>query len=163
MNPAPMLARTSLMGKMKSLGTPFLSGWWDRERWVFAMQMGKFPKPCKKGKEMCSLSINVRVSCTCLPCTAYDPPQLRARHRVGAFCYLLLFTAQDGTTTCTWSSSGRLRMSSIYFGELSLWEGSIMGVFGESVSIFRQSSSGSSSSKLSKSLSKAINIRDSER
>lgn len=45
MKPAPMLARTSLMGRTKPVGAPFLSGMWDRDRWVLAMQMGSELKP----------------------------------------------------------------------------------------------------------------------
>lgn len=95
MNPAPMLARTSLMGRMKSLGTPFLSAWWDRERWVFAMQMGKFPNPCKKAKETCSLSINASLL-DLFNLHIIQSPRRRPRHTVGA-CYNLFTKQEDGT------------------------------------------------------------------
>lgn len=32
MKPAPILARTSLMGTTKPLGSPFLAGSWDRDK-----------------------------------------------------------------------------------------------------------------------------------
>ena len=40
MKPAPMLARTVRMGRVKPVGAPLRSGRWDRDRWVLAMQMG---------------------------------------------------------------------------------------------------------------------------
>lgn len=47
MKPAPMLALTSLIGSIKPVGAPFLLGSDVRERWVFAMQIGKSLKPWK--------------------------------------------------------------------------------------------------------------------
>lgn len=44
-NPAPTLARMSRIGRMKPLGTPFLSASCESDRWVLAMQIGKPPKP----------------------------------------------------------------------------------------------------------------------
>ena len=35
---------------MKPVGTPFQSGMWERDRWVFAIQMGKFPNPWQEYK-----------------------------------------------------------------------------------------------------------------
>lgn len=153
-----MLARTSLMGKMKSLGTPFLSGWWDRERWVFAMQMGRFPNPWKKGRERCSLSTDVS-----LPYVSNlhstRSPRLRSWHTADAGSYL--FTGQkDGKKShhhvlITW-----LKVSVIYFRELSLRKALLYVCLGESVAIFRQRRS---SWQLAETISKDIDIRDSER
>ena len=46
MNPAPMLALTSLIGRTKPVGAPFMDGTWENEYWVFAMQMGRLENPC---------------------------------------------------------------------------------------------------------------------
>lgn len=136
-----MLARTSLMGKTKSLGTPFLSGWWERERWVFAMQMGKFPKPCEEGKEMCSLSINVS------PLYSFNVTTHNPRSSGPG-------TQQGLVTTC--SLSKKMGHSSPHEHLLAGWgcllftsENSLYGkaalclCLGESVVILRQSSSSS--------------------
>lgn len=61
------------------------------------MQMGRFPKPCKKGKEMCSLSIHVSLL-SLFNLTPYNPPQLRFRYTVGA-CHHLFAKQEDGTET----------------------------------------------------------------
>lgn len=61
MNPAPMLARTSLMGRTNPLGAPFWSGMWDRDRWVLAMQMGSQPKPCVRRRERSGSASEVSV------------------------------------------------------------------------------------------------------
>lgn len=44
-NPAPTLARMSRIGRIKPVGAPFCSGSWDNDKWVLAMQIGRFPKP----------------------------------------------------------------------------------------------------------------------
>ena len=46
MKPAPALHRTSPIGSVKPVGAPFRSASWENEYWVFAMQMGRAPKPC---------------------------------------------------------------------------------------------------------------------
>jgi len=46
MNPAPMLALTSLIGRTKPVGAPFMEGTCENEYWVFAMQIGRLEKPC---------------------------------------------------------------------------------------------------------------------
>lgn len=46
MKPAPMLALTSLIGSTNPEGAPFCAGIWEKEYWVFAIQMGKPENPC---------------------------------------------------------------------------------------------------------------------
>ena len=46
MNPAPMLALTSLIGKVNPVGAPFLEASCEKEYWVFAMQIGRPENPC---------------------------------------------------------------------------------------------------------------------
>lgn len=46
MNPAPILALTSLIGKTNPVGAPFMDGTCENEYWVFAMQMGRLENPC---------------------------------------------------------------------------------------------------------------------
>lgn len=108
------------------------------------MQMGRFPKPCKKGKEMYSLSIHVSLL-SLFNLTPYNPPQLRFRYTVGA-CHHLFAKQEDGTETpCDQPLAG-------YGCLLFILENSLYGKAalcmcqGESVAIFRQSSSSSSSS-----------------
>lgn len=43
--PEPTLALMSLIGRTNPVGTPFLSASWESDRWVFAMQIGRLPKP----------------------------------------------------------------------------------------------------------------------
>lgn len=43
--PEPTLARMSLIGRTNPVGTPFLSASWESDKWVFAMQIGRLPKP----------------------------------------------------------------------------------------------------------------------
>lgn len=50
-NPAPALARMSLIGRTKPVGTPFLSASWESDRWVLAMQTGRCPKPWGEQRE----------------------------------------------------------------------------------------------------------------
>lgn len=50
-NPAPTLARMSRIGRTKPVGAPFCSGSWDKDKWVLAMQIGRFPNPWEKRKE----------------------------------------------------------------------------------------------------------------
>lgn len=46
--PAPTKAWMSVIGKVKSVGTPFNSGSLLKDKWVLSMQTGKFPKPFRK-------------------------------------------------------------------------------------------------------------------
>lgn len=48
--PAPALALTSVMGRMKSEGTLLSLGSILKDRCVLAMQTGKFPNPFQTGK-----------------------------------------------------------------------------------------------------------------
>jgi len=47
-NPAPTLARMSRIGRIKPVGAPFCSGSWDNDKWVLAMQIGRFPNPWER-------------------------------------------------------------------------------------------------------------------
>ena len=38
--------QSDLMGMVKPVGAPFLEGSADKERWVLAMQMGRWANPC---------------------------------------------------------------------------------------------------------------------
>lgn len=46
MNPAPILALTSLIGNTKPVGAPFSEALSENEYWVFAMQIGRPENPC---------------------------------------------------------------------------------------------------------------------
>ena len=45
MNPAPILALASLIGRVKPVGAPFNDGSCDNDKCVFAIQIGKLLKP----------------------------------------------------------------------------------------------------------------------
>ena len=43
--PAPTLARTSRIGRVKPVGAPFNDGSCENDKWVLAMQIGRSLKP----------------------------------------------------------------------------------------------------------------------
>lgn len=107
------------------------------------MQMGKFPKPCEKEERGSVLPEYKCESPVLASCDSLQAPQLRSRHTVGTFTTWSLSQKMGQMLISMGSSPGRLGMSVIYFGEVSLWEGSITCVFGGKCGHFQQSSSSS--------------------